>query len=191
MLEGILNKSNKEEYIKYQTMSGLYFVFAIIVLMFAFPVSIALIVNGILCFKIKKRINVLTQKGIDSKEKWKGLKKYMEDFSLLNEKEVPAIEVWEKYLVYATVFGISDKVLKQLKTVYPDIDKIDAINTSTYMYFMYHSNFGTSFTSSINSSISSSYSSATGGGGGFSGGGGGGRRPEVEEAEDSLKTLHR
>ena len=181
VLEGILNKSNKEEYIKYQTMSGLYFVFAIIVLMFAFPVSIALIVNGILCFKIKKRINVLTQKGIDSKEKWKGLKKYMEDFSLLNEKEVPAIEVWEKYLVYATAFGIADKVLKQLKTVYPNIDQMD-VSASAYMYFMYHSNFSTSFNSAITSSISSSYSSATGGGGGFSGGGGGGRWPEVEAA---------
>lgn len=181
VLEGILNKSNKEEYIKYQTMSGLYFVFAIIVLMFAFPVSIALIVNGILCFKIKKRINVLTQKGIDSKEKWKGLKKYMEDFSLLNEKEVPAIEVWEKYLVYATAFGIADKVLKQLKTVYPNIDQMD-VSASAYMYFMYHSNFSTSFNSAITSSISSSYSSATGGGGGFSGGGGGGRWPEVEVA---------
>lgn len=181
VLEGILNKSNKEEFIKYQTMSGLYFVFAIIVLMFAFPVSIALIVNGILCFKIKKRINVLTQKGIDSKEKWKGLKKYMEDFSLLNEKEVPAIEVWEKYLVYATAFGIADKVLKQLKTVYPNIDQMD-VSASAYMYFMYHSNFSTSFNSAITSSISSSYSSATGGGGGFSGGGGGGRWPEVEAA---------
>lgn len=181
VLEGILNKSNKEEYIKYQTMSGLYFVFAIIVLMFAFPVSIALIVNGILCFKIKKRINVLTQKGIDSKEKWKGLKKYMEDFSLLNEKEVPAIEVWEKYLVYATAFGIADKVLEQLKTVYPNIDQMD-VSASAYMYFMYHSNFSTSFNSAISSSISSSYSSATGGGGGFSGGGGGGRWPEVAAA---------
>lgn len=181
VLEGILNKSNKEEYIKYQTMSGLYFVFAIIVLMFAFPVSIALIVNGILCFKIKKRINVLTQKGIDSKEKWKGLKKYMEDFSLLNEKEVPAIEVWEKYLVYATAFGIADKVLEQLKTVYPNTDQMD-VSASAYMYFMYHSNFSTSFNSAISSSISSSYSSATGGGGGFSGGGGGGRWPEVAAA---------
>ena len=163
VLEGILNKSNKEEYIKYKTM------------------SIALIVNGILCFKIKKRINVLTQKGIDSKEKWKGLKKYMEDFSLLNEKEVPAIEVWEKYLVYATAFGIADKVLEQLKTVYPNIDQMD-VSASAYMYFMYHSNFSTSFNSAISSSISSSYSSATGGGGGFSGGGGGGRWPEVAAA---------
>ena len=57
----------------------------------------------------------------------------MEDFSLLNEKEIPAIEVWEHYLVYATVFGIADKVLKQLKTIYPNIDEIDAASTSTCM----------------------------------------------------------
>ena len=188
---GILDKKQKEEFSKYANLATLYYIFTIILLFWAFPLSIILLINGIICSKIKKNVNVLTQKGVNSKEKWKGLKNYMEKFSLLDEKEIPAIEVWEKYLVYATVFGISNKVLKQLKTVYPDIDKIDAINTSTYMYFMYHSNFGTSFTSSINSSISSSYSSATGGGGGFSGGGGGGRRPEVEEAEDSLKTLHR
>ena len=114
----------------------------------------------------------------------------MEDFSLLNEKEVPAIEVWEHYLVYATVFGIADKVLKQLKTVYPNIDEIDTASTSTCMYFMYHSNFSSSFSgainSSISSSISSSYSSGYGGGGGFSGGGGGGRWPEEAEVEDDL-----
>ena len=115
----------------------------------------------------------------------------MEDVSLLNEKEVPAIEVWEHYLVYATAFGIADKVLKQLKTIYPNIDELDTINTSTYMYFMYHSNFSSSFTSSINSSISSAHSSATGGGGGFSGGGGGGRwSEEVEEADNASYYLN-
>ena len=111
----------------------------------------------------------------------------MEDFSLLNEKEVPAIEVWEHYLVYATAFGISDKVLKQLKTIYPNIDELGSVNTSTYMYFMYHSNFSSSISRSVSSSMSTSYSSGTGGGGGFSGGGGGGRRPEeVEEADNAL-----
>ena len=118
------------------------------------------------------------------KEKWIGLKKYMEDFSLLEEKEVPAIVVWEKFLVYATAFGVADKVLKQLKTVYPNIDEIDTIGTSSSLYFMYHSNFTSSFNSSINSSISSTYSSGSGSGGGFSGGGGGGRWPEVAVVED-------
>ena len=109
----------------------------------------------------------------------------MERLKEIYEKEIPAIEVWEKYLVYATAFGIADKVLKQLKTIYPNIDELDAVHTSTYMYFMYHSNFQTSFSNSISSSISSSYSSATGGGGGFSGGGGGGRRPEAVVEEDN------
>ena len=167
----IFDKKQKEEFSNYAGLSGVYYVFAIVTLFWAFPLAIILLINGLICGSIKKRANVLTQKGVDSKEKWKGLKKYMEDFSLLNEKEIPAIEVWEHYLVYATAFGIADKVLKQLKTIYPNIDELDSIHTSTYMYFMYHSNFETSFSSSISSSISSSYSSATGGGGGFSGGG--------------------
>lgn len=181
----MLDKKQKEEFLNYSGLAGVYYVFAIITLFWAIPLSIVLLVNGLICSRIKKKFNVLTQKGVNSKEKWKGLKKYMEDFSLLNEKEVPAIEVWEKYLVYATAFGIADKVLKQLKTIYPNIDELDAVNTSTYMYFMYHSNFQTSFSNSISSSISSSYSSATGGGGGFSGGGGGGRRPEAVVEEDN------
>lgn len=152
------------------------------------PISIIFIINAVYCCKIMNRINVLTQTGLDQQAMWKGLKKYMEDFSLLNEKEVPALVVWEKYLVYATAFGISEKVLKQLKIVYPNIDEMDGINTSTYMYFMYHSNFNTNFSKAINSSIASAtYSSGSGSGGGFSGGGGGRRRrPEAEEEDKIL-----
>ena len=174
---GMVDLKQKEEFTNYSGTAGVYYVFTILTLFWAIPLSIILLINGILCSKLKKNTNVLTKKGIESKEKWKGLKKYMEDFSLLNEKEVPAIEVWEHYLVYATVFGIADKVLKQLKTIYPHIDELDSLNTSAYMYFMYHCNFETSFSSSISSSISSSYSSGIGGGGGFSGGGR--RRPEA------------
>ncbi len=39
----------------------------------------------------------------------------MEEFSLLKEKEIPHLVLWEKFLVYATAFGIADKVIKQLK----------------------------------------------------------------------------
>ena len=187
--EDIYNKKQKEEYLNYSGLAGVYYVFAIltlIIILWAFPLAIVFLINGILCSSVKKNINVLTQKGINDKEKWKGLKKYMEDFSLLNEKEVLAIEVWEQYLVYATAFGIADKVLKQLKTVYPNIDELDNINSSAYMYFIYHSNFSSSISNSISSSISSAYSSSSGGGGGFSGGGGGGRWPEVAVEEDNI-----
>ena len=131
-----------------------------------------------------KKINVYTQKGIDEKEMWRGLKKYMEDFSMLDKREVPEIAIWEHFLVFATTFGIADKVLKQLKVVYPNIENDLNVNTYTYMYLMMNTNFSSSFSNAISTSMSSAYTSASGGGGGFSGGGGGGRWPEVGEEVD-------
>lgn len=120
---------------------------------------------------IMRKINVYTQKGIDEKEMWKGLKKYMEDFSMLDKREVPEIAIWEHFLVFATAFGIANRVLKQLKIVYPDLENNLDINTYTYMYLMINTNFSNSFSKAISTSMSSAYSSASGGGGGFSGGG--------------------
>ena len=122
---------------------------------------------------IVRKTNPFTQKGVNEIEAWKGLKKYMEDFSLLNEKEVPAIEIWEKFLVYATAFGIAEKVIKQLKMTYPNYEQLTG-SDYTMMYLMMNTDFSNSFSSAISSTMSSTYSSATGGGGGFSGGGGGG-----------------
>lgn len=123
--------------------------------------------------KLLRKTNPFTQEGVNEIEAWKGLKKYMEDFSLLNEKEVPDIVLWEKFLVYATAFGIAEKVIKQLKMVYPNFEQLTG-NDYTVAYLMMHTNFNSSFSSAVSSSMSSTYSSATGGGGGFSGGGGGG-----------------
>ena len=127
-----------------------------------------------------KKINILTQKGVDERSKWEGLIKYMQDFSMLDKREVPELVIWEKFMVYATVFGIAEKVIKQLKIVYPNFEKEVNINTYGYMYLMMNTNFSNSFTKTINNSMSSVYSSATGGGGGFSGGGGGGGRTVVD-----------
>ena len=117
------------------------------------------------------KINVFTQAGIDEIAKWKGLKKYMQEFSLLDKREVPEIAIWEHFLVFATAFGIADKVLEQLKIVYPDIENTININTYPYMYLMVHTDFSRSFSNAISTSMSSAYTSASGGGGGFSGGG--------------------
>ena len=177
MTENFDEEESKEKS-KYIGIAIVYFAVAMFCIAFL-PVAILLIINAILALMINGKLSNLTQKGIDEREKWKGLKKYMEDFSLLNEKEIPALEVWEEYLVYATVFGIADKVIKQLKMVYPQIDEMDDFNTASYIYLMSHTNFNSSFSKAINSSISSTMSSGSGGGGGFSGGGGGGRWPEV------------
>ena len=147
------------------------------------------IINLILNIKITTSFNGFTQKGINEQEQWKAFKKYMEDFSYLNEKEVPQLVLWEKYLVYATAFGIADKVLKQLKVKYPELNDPDTIHSMILFNSMYNSNgFNTKFINSIKTSTSrmysSTYSSGSGSGGGFSGGGGfggGGGRPEEED----------
>lgn len=152
------------------------------------------IINLILNIKITTSFNGFTQKGINEQEKWKAFKKYMEDFSYLNEKEVPELVLWEKYLVYATAFGIADKVLKQLKVKYPELNNQDTLNNMILFNAMYNSNgFNTGFINSINVSTSrmysTTYSSGSGSGGGFSGGGGFGGRWRWPEAEDRQRPL--
>lgn len=197
--KGIVSSIAQKEYSEYKEKSNSYIVgviFAMIGtagygLVLILPLIIV-IINAILCKKITKKLNILTQKGVDTKEQWKGLKRYMEDFSLLKEREVPELVIWEKYLVYATVMGIADKVIKQLKIVYPDFEEMtNSIGTYTCMNVMMHTDFSSSFSSAISSSItsataSSSYSSGSGGGGGFSGGGGRRWWPEEAEVEDNL-----
>lgn len=197
------NLMDKVEEEKYQKSTGAligYIITSAFSVMFGLPLIVLLniyvligiipfillsVINLILKSVELSRINVFTQEGVNESEKWKGLKKYMEEFSMLDKREIPEIEIWEKFLVYATVFGIADKVLKQLKIVYPDIENSMNINTYSSMYLMMNTDFSRSFTDSISSSMSSAYSSASGGGGGFSGGGGGGRRPEVAEVVDN------
>lgn len=152
------------------------------------PLFIGFIISAILLFKTDKYIDVLSEEGEMERQEWKGLKNYMEDFSMLNERDIPDLVLWEKYLVYATAFGISDKVIEQLKIVYPNFDNLDN-NSSSYIYLMSDSHYGRDFIKDVNNSFNSVYnayssaysaahsssSSGSGGGGGFSSGGGGRR----------------
>ena len=141
--------------------------------------------------KIKGKIAVLTQAGSDEKAEWKGLAKFMEDFSLLDEKELPDLVLWEKYLVYATAFGIADKVIEQIKAKYPEVaikeqwENEEMLERYPIMHFSLTPTRISSPIDRMNSSVSRAYStsmtqisahstsSGSGGGGGFSGGGGG------------------
>ena len=103
----------------------------------------------------------------------------MEEFSLLKEREVPELALWEQFMVYATAFGIAKKVMKQLKEVYPELVDKDLASQYAVMNAV-DSGIGDTISSSVASSVASiaasSNSSGYGGGGGFSGGGGGGGR---------------
>ena len=195
------SKENEKKASKHSNKGIIYMFFGIVGIGIMPIPAILLIINSIPHFIMSKRNRNLTDKGLEEKAKWVGLKKYMEDFSLLNEKEVPDLKLWEKYLVFATAFGIADKVLKQLKIKYPELQNLDGYEYA-YMHMLYHSSLNTSFLNTFNTSVNkvymggmsaeaarsgydgSNFSSGGGFGGGFSGGGGGRRRRWPEWAED-------
>ncbi len=177
MALGYYNKDLYDTYKKWSSKSAWIILFAILAIIPLFACFIPLIILAIYAGIISKKYKTLTQKGVDERELWVGLKNYMEDFSLLKEKEVPDLILWEKYLIYATTFGIAEKVLKQLKTIYPQITDYNymASHGYTYLCWMYYNDSNSSLISNINTSVSQvCYSSGAGDGGGFSGGGGSG-----------------
>lgn len=134
-----------------------------------------------------------TKKGNEQYHKWKGLKNFLADFGRLDEKDLPEIKLWERYLVYATIFGLAVKVQNAMKMNLERMNYSDNIDF-TYLYFDNYY-FSNSMTNAVNSSLSSargtisthelasSSDSSSGGygggssfgGGGFGGGSGGGR----------------
>ena len=47
-----------------------------------------------------------------------GFKKFLLDYSLINEREGIEVELWDQYLIIAEILGIADKVEKQYENVY-------------------------------------------------------------------------
>lgn len=173
------------------TIAIAFFSFLFLLPIMLFFIPILLLVNSILCFILSGRYSIFSQAGLDEKEKWEALKRYMEDFSMIDEKSVPELVLWEKYLVYATAFGIADKVLKQLKIKYPEFAEGNlGINDYMYLYLLSNSYMNMTFISTFNRAVNNAYfsgvsaraatngysygnsSSGGGFGGGFSGGGG-------------------
>ena len=52
-------------------------------------------------------------------------KRFLEDFSRFDEKELPEVILWDKYLVYASILGCADELSKQMEV------KINAMDTSS------------------------------------------------------------
>lgn len=101
-----------------------------------------------------------------------GLKKYFDEFTKIDTKEVIEVHLWDEYLMFAYIFGIANRVAKQLKDLYPEVLNDPNVNFdySTLMYID-HISYNSVHAASAAMSRAESYSS---GGGGFSSGGGGG-----------------
>jgi len=57
-----------------------------------------------------------------------GLKKYLMNFSSINEKEINDVHIWEDYLIYANLFGIADRINKKMQNHYPNLSEYSNID---------------------------------------------------------------
>ena len=117
-----------------------------------------------------KKKNVMDDMIYEDSTRLYGLKKFLQEFSSIDTKEVMEVHLWDEYLMFAYLFGIADKVAKQLKNMYPEFMAEQDFNYDTIIFVNTLSTRSVMAASSARSAAES-YSS---GGGGFSSGGGGG-----------------
>lgn len=98
--------------------------------------------------------------------KLKGLERYLKEYSLIKDRYPIEIALWDRYLVFATLFGIAKKVAKEFK---------DELIKNGYNDEYIYTNYPVLNMSMYSTQISS-YSSGSTGGYSGSGSGGGGRR---------------
>jgi uncharacterized membrane protein len=125
-----------------------------------------------------------TKEGALEMQRWEAFKRFMTDFSAMNEAGPGLLPLWEKYLVYATALGVATKLLENVKSLAQESnytfsqvgwftpmhsDGIDSISSMNFSSLDSLSNAMSNF-----DSLTAALSSSTSSGGGFSGGGGGG-----------------
>lgn len=126
-----------------------------------------------------------TPAGAQRHAEWDGLRRFLKDFSQLQDAPSGHMALYERYLVAAVALGVADELVEALQVRIPEV-----ANDPTFAHWYVGSRVGANvasfsslgdFSSGFSSATASSFrppssSSSSGGGfsGGFSGGGGGG-----------------
>ena len=120
-----------------------------------------------------------------------GLKKYLQELSLIDERHVQEVSLWKDYMIFATLFGIADQVIKDMKQINPEYFNMDQVAQQMADDMTLPTNYSTMQKSTARAAMNKAEREAArearrarssghgghaswGGGGGFSGGGFGG-----------------
>lgn len=124
------------------------------------------------------RDGVLNEDGLEAYYLWTSFENMLRDIAHLDKAVLESIVVWNRLLVYATLFGYADKVSHLMRSYQIQVENPDI---NLYVAYGWHSMFYHStaqmshYASIANTASNYSVSSGSGSsGGGFSGGGGGG-----------------
>lgn len=148
----------------------------------------SLIANGVIISEQTKTLGIFTTTKLTATPELSnkavelsGLKKYLNDYTLIADRESIEVALFENYLIYAQILGIADKVAKEFRELYPTIIQDSNFYSYDYIFFVNSCSYnGISHASSAKAKAESyssgggGFSSGGGGGGSFGGGGGGG-----------------
>lgn len=140
------------------------------------------VICSLILFKKSNKYILLTEFGEEQYTAWKSLYNYLNSNNLAKDKTPIEAKTGEKYLVYATAFGIAEKVSSALgiRCKSLDIKESKLLNNNYYRTSSYRSSCSSinrttrSTSRSYTSSIRSSSYGGSSGFGGYSGGRGGG-----------------
>ena len=136
----------------------------------------------------------LTESGTAEARKLFGLKSFLSKFTLVDQREAFEANLWKEYMVYGALFGLTDRVSKQLKDIDPalfketfhydlgDFDSVmrvsralsESVRTAALRGAPSYTSSGSGGSGGSSSSRGYGGHTSRGGGGGFSGGGRGG-----------------
>lgn len=156
-----------------------------------YPLSVFILPFGIALMVYTCVAKSYSQTGALHIKKWNAFKNFLRDFGNFEPKELPEVKLWERYLVYATIFGLAKKVQKDMNVKIKEFDdSIQNTYSDTFTRLYLYDSINHSFSSAVSegkrayaASRANAYSSSSSGGGfgggfssggGFGGGGGGG-----------------
>lgn len=130
------------------------------------------------------KLTDLTPAGEQELGELMGLKEYLKDFSLINQRGVKEMPIWRELLTYAMLFGIADQVAEQMKELYPALsDELTLYSQGVVAAYSYHYLLYSNMKKGEEkrqqekrSGGGGGFASFSGGGGAIGGGSGGGTR---------------
>ena len=76
--------------------------------------SILIILLNVITYENTNK-HCLTDKGKVEYNKVYALKRYIKDYSLMNESEIDRVIIWDEFLAYACAFGIPNNIMNKIE----------------------------------------------------------------------------
>ena len=142
----------------------------------AILIAVGMLIGAIILIIIVsfRRVRVKrTKEGALEAARWSAFRRYLADFSRLDEAPSISLALWDRFLIYAITFGVAEEVLEQARLhAPPDLEQRSSIYW--FGHYGYTGGHTENAFAGLESALTGAFSppSSSGGGGGFSGGGG-------------------